>query len=154
MTDIDDLIVPIWKAFVWFEDGLANYLRSRGWPQLTRTQVLLLNILAAGICRPSDIARRLGVSRQAIHVTSRPLVDLGLIEVGDDRADGRSKIIAMCETGRLVQQDAADAMRLMLRELHARIGAAKVDRMTQAFAADWGAPLSWDGPRRVGLDLG
>ena len=51
-------------------------------------------------------------------------------------------------------EDAADAMQLMLRELHTPIGAANVDRTAQAFAADWGAPLSWDGPRRVGLDLG
>jgi DNA-binding MarR family transcriptional regulator len=144
MDSAESLIVPIWQAFVWLDESLQNYLRRRGWPGVTRPQSMVMTNVVAGVRRPSDIARNLGVSRQAIHVTIRQMVDLGLLELVDDSTDGRSKMVAIGGTGGLMRENAQEAMRLMTLELRRRIGDAGVDQLKQALSADWGAPLTWD----------
>jgi DNA-binding MarR family transcriptional regulator len=144
MDNADHLIVPIWQAFVWLDEGLQNYLRLCGWPEVTRPQSMVMTNVVAGVRRPSDIARNLGVSRQAIHVTIRQMIDLGLLELVDDAEDGRSKVVAIGSTGGLMRENAKEAMRLMTLELRRRIGDIKVDQLKNALSADWGAPITWE----------
>jgi DNA-binding MarR family transcriptional regulator len=143
MDSAEYLIVPIWQAFVWLDEGLQNYLRLRGWPQVTRPQSMVMNNVVAGVTRPSDIARNLGVSRQAIHVTLNQMVEIGLLELIDDPEDRRSKIVAISATGSMMRQSAQEAMRLLARQLRRRIGDAHVDSLKTILAADWGAPVEW-----------
>lgn len=143
MDSVEHLIVPIWQAFVWLDESLQNYLRRRGWPKVTRPQSMVMTNVVLGVTRPSDIARNLGVSRQAIHVTIGQMIDLGMLELVDDPHDRRSKIVAIATTGALMRQSAQEAMRLIGLELRRRIGDAKVDALSAALAADWGAPLAW-----------
>jgi DNA-binding MarR family transcriptional regulator len=104
---------------------------------------MVMTNVVAGVRRPSDIARNLGVSRQAIHVTLRQMVELGILELVDDPRDGRSKIVAIGETGGLMRENAKEAMRLMTLELRRRIGDAAVDHLKEALAADWAEPITW-----------
>lgn len=142
----DSLIVTTWQAFVWFDEGLQSYLRSRGWPEVTRPQSMVMINVVIGIRRPSDIARNLGVSRQAIHTTIGQMVELGMLELAPDPEDGRSKIVQIAGAGVGMRQHAQEAMRLMSLELAARVGEAKVRGLVEALAADWGRSLSWDRP--------
>ena len=144
MDSAEHLIVPIWQAFVWMDEGLQNYLRRCGWPEVTRPQSMVMTNVVAGVRRPSDIARNLGVSRQAVHVTIRQMIDLGLLELVDDSNDGRSKVVGIGATGGLMRQNAQEAMRLMTLELRRRLGDAAVDHLKAALGADWGSPLTWD----------
>jgi DNA-binding MarR family transcriptional regulator len=143
MDSAEYLIVPIWQAFVWLDEGLQNHLRLQGWPEVTRPQSMVMTNVVVGVTRPSDIARNLGVSRQAIHVTIRQMIELGMLELVDDPADRRSKIVAIAATGARMRESAQEAMRLLTLELRRRIGDARVDALKQALAADWGAPLAW-----------
>ena len=143
MDSAEYLIVPVWQAFVWLDEGLQNYLRLRGWPEVTRPQSMVMTNVVVGVTKPSDIARNLGVSRQAIHVTIRQMIDLGLLELVDDPEDRRSKIVAIGATGARMRESAQEAMRLLTLELRQRIGDAHVDALLKALAADWGAPLAW-----------
>src|SRR5271165_5815271 len=106
MDNAEHLIVPVWQAFVWLDESLQNYLRLRGWPEVTRPQSMVMTNVVAGVTKPSDIARNLGVSRQAIHVTIGQMIELGLIDLVDDPADRRSKIVAISATGALMRQSA------------------------------------------------
>jgi DNA-binding MarR family transcriptional regulator len=143
MDSPEHLIVPIWQAFVWLDEGLQNYLRLCGWPEVTRPQSMVMTNVVAGVRRPSDIARNLGVSRQAIHVTLRQMIDLGLLELVDDPDDKRSKMVAIGATGGLMRENAQEAMRLMTIELRRRIGAANLTQLQAALAADWAEPITW-----------
>jgi DNA-binding MarR family transcriptional regulator len=151
MDKVEHLIVPIWQAFVWLDDGLQSYLRKQGWPEVTRPQSMVMTNVIAGVRRPSDIARNLGVSRQAIHVTLRQMIDLGLLVLIDDPEDGRSKIVAIGDAGGLMRENAKDAMRLMTEELRRRIGDENVEQIKNVLLADWGASISWDEPDLRGL---
>jgi DNA-binding MarR family transcriptional regulator len=138
------LIVPLLQGFSWFDDGLQSYLQAKGWPHVTRPQSMVMVHVVRGLTRPSDIARNLGVSRQAIHTTINQMIDLGLIELDKDDGDGRSKRVVITPTGQEMRAVAQEAMTVISAALEARIGRAAVDALHDAFAADWGPPLSFE----------
>jgi DNA-binding MarR family transcriptional regulator len=134
------LILELFSAFIWFDEGLQGRLRAAGWPQVTRPQSMVMCALALGLHRPSDIARRLGVSRQAIHTTIGQLVDKGVLELVDDPADRRIKTVELSAQGEAMKRDAQAAMAVLVEALTRRIGARRVAALRQALLADWGEP--------------
>jgi DNA-binding MarR family transcriptional regulator len=138
------LILELLSAFYWFDEGLQNYLTAHGWPEVTRPQSMLMGSLAMGLHRPSDIARQQGVSRQAIHTTIGQLVDKGVLELVDDRADRRMKSVELTAKGEDMKRDAQTAMRMMVEELGRRIGPKKVAQLREATLSAWGEPMAFD----------
>jgi DNA-binding MarR family transcriptional regulator len=135
------LIVPILQAFVWFADGLENHLREEGWPDVTRPQLMVLMSVVLGVTRPSEIARLLGVSRQAVHTTLTAMVDLGFLRLTADPDDRRSKVVEISGKGVRIRDLARAATEVMVKTLAERIGPGKVAGLRAALAADWGPPL-------------
>ena len=86
------LIVSLLQGFYWFDSGLQSFLRSRGWPTLTHSQSMVMMNIVTGATRPVEIARNLGISRQAVHVTLAQIAELGMIRLQDDPTDRRTKI--------------------------------------------------------------
>jgi DNA-binding MarR family transcriptional regulator len=142
MESADYLIIPMLQGFIWFDEGLQNYLRLQGWPSVTRPQSMVMATVILGVTRPSDIARHLGVSRQAVHTTINGMVEIGLVELADDPVDGRSKIVVISEQGAKMREHAKQAVRLMSAELTRRIGADRLAGLHAALAADWGEPMT------------
>lgn len=142
MIGADTLIIPLLQAFFWFDDGLQSYLQSRGWSHVTRSQSMVMANVVIGVHSPSDIARNLGISRQAVHTTINQMIDLGMLELRDDHNDRRAKIVALSETGVRMRHDADAVMVELANELRRRIGARNVDNLIKAFSADWGAPVT------------
>lgn len=140
------LIVPMLRGFFWFDEGLQNYLRQRGWPTVTRPQSMVMINVALGVTRPSDIARALGITRQAVHSTINGMVEIGLLELVDDPQDKRSKVVVISERGAKMREHAREAASLMSQELARRIGADRMDALREALAADWGPPMARFGP--------
>jgi DNA-binding MarR family transcriptional regulator len=134
------LILELFSAFVWFDEGLQARLRAAGWPEVTRPQSMLMCCLAMGVHRPSDIARRVGVSRQAIHTTIGQLVDKGVLELVADPADRRIKTVELSPRGEAMKRDAQAAMTVMVAALTCRLGARRVAALREALLADWGDP--------------
>lgn len=140
MNSTDYLIVPLLQAFCWFDDGLQAHLQAKGWGQVTRPQSMVMVNFVTGVLRPSDIARNLGISRQAIHSTIAQMVDMGMLELKDDPADGRSKVIAITPKGVAMRADANEAVQALTAELGRRIGKAHVAALAAALSCDWGMP--------------
>jgi DNA-binding MarR family transcriptional regulator len=144
MQAAESLIVPLLQAFFWFDDGLQSFLQARGWDQVTRPQSMVMANVVIGVHKPSDIARNLGISRQAVHTTINQMVEMGMLELRDDINDRRAKIVAVSEKGREMGRDADLAMAAMSAELRRRIGTKNVDNLIKAFGAEWGqAMTSW-----------
>jgi DNA-binding MarR family transcriptional regulator len=141
------LIVPMFQGFIWFDEGLQNYLRLKGWPTVTRPQSMVMLGVVLGVTRPSDIARMLGVSRQAVHITLNGMVEIGLLELADDPDDRRSKIVVISRQGQAMREHAREATILMTDELAHRIGPEALEALRAAMAADWGPPMD-----RFGLE--
>lgn len=135
------LIVSMLQAFTWLDESLRNYLREQGWQSVTRPQAMVMMAVVRGVRRPSEIARILGVSRQAVHTTIIGMARLGLLELASDPDDGRSKIVVITEHGRGVSEHARAATQAMAKELEHRIGLSNLEALLRALAADWGPPM-------------
>lgn len=147
MQEIRFLIVPLLQGFFWFDDGLQALLQKKGWGHVTRPQSMVMINILSGIVRPSDIARNLGISRQAVHATINQMVEIGMLEMRDDPEDGRSKRVALSGMGAAMRKDANAAVEALTAELARRIGKANIAALSRAFAADWGDPPR--GPDRI-----
>ena len=147
--DIRHLLLSLLQGFYWFDEGLQNYLQARGWPAVTRPQSMVMANIVLGVRRPSEIARRLGVSRQAIHATLNQMVELGMVALVDDPTNGRVKEVTVTPQGERMRLDAQRAMVIMGDELGRRLGKAQLLKTAQLLHEDWGEPMSFD-PAEVG----
>ena len=136
------LIGPLLRGFQWFDEGLQNYFRATGKPQLSRPQSMIMIHVIRGTTRPSDIARELGISRQAIHSTLAEMVEMDMLEMSDDPEDRRNKIVKLSAIGQRRRQRAEEAIEILTEELTRRIGKRNVDNLFAAFGQSWGQPVS------------
>lgn len=85
------LLFQLLQAYYWFDDALQASVRDAGGPNLPRLQSMVLANVAAGVGRPSQIARNLGVSRQALNHLLGELKRKELVELVPDEKDLRAK---------------------------------------------------------------
>ena len=88
------------NAFRWVDTLFESRMHARGWKHLPRSNSLVLPHLMSGGIRPADIAKKAGVTRQAIHQVVEDLEILGLIEMQADPKDRRSKLVVITSRGR------------------------------------------------------
>ena len=80
---------------------LVVELESRGWPDLRSSQAnLLLNVDRRAGTRLTELARRLGVTKQAVMVVVDELESDGLVRRVPDPEDGRAKTVRLTARGR------------------------------------------------------
>lgn len=128
------------QGFRWFHDGLLIALHTSGWPAITPGQSLLFPQLDPDGTTQSELARRLGVSRQAVHQLVSELVSMGLLEVVQDPSSQRSKLVRLTDSGRDSVKTALATFEVIEERLSARIGDRHVRALRGALEADWGAP--------------
>lgn len=138
------LIVSLLQGFYWFDSGLQSFLRSRGWQTLTHSQSMVMMSITIGLTRPVEIARNLGISRQAVHVTLSQIAELGMIRFAADPTDKRTKIVVLTEVGEPMRRDAQTAVTIMTKRLTERIGQAQLSGLIAACGLDWGDPIDFE----------
>lgn len=137
------VLLNLLTGFYWFDEGLRSYIQARGWPEVTRPQSMVMANLVMGVRYPSEIARRLGVSRQAIHATLKSMIGMGMVELADDPENMRVKVVVFTPMGEAMRRDAQQAMKIMVDTLAGRIGTDAFDKAASMLALDWGRPMSF-----------
>lgn len=127
-------------GFRWIDHGLVESLNVTLGLELTSAQSLLFADLPLAGVRQSDLARSLGVSRQAVNELVRGLERQQLVEVVADPADGRSKLVRPTARGRESIRMALQTFTELENELRSRIGDRSVDQLRRALSAGWGDP--------------
>ncbi|RYD45311.1 MAG: MarR family transcriptional regulator [Sphingomonadales bacterium] len=134
----NQLIIALFQRFCWLDEGLQARLHDHGWPDVNRPQSMVMTNIVSGIVRPSDIARNLGVSRQAIHSTINQMVKLGIVRMEVDPADRRHMIVSLTDLGSRMRKDAQRSMDALTAQIAAVLGQDKFDALLAALEADWG----------------
>ncbi|WP_260582937.1 MarR family winged helix-turn-helix transcriptional regulator [Sphingopyxis sp. PET50] len=134
----NELIIALFQRFCWLDEGLQARLHDRGWPDVSRPQSMIMTNIVSGIVRPSDIARNIGVSRQAIHNTIGQMVKLGIVQLEPDPDDRRHMIVALTDLGARMRKDAQRAMDALTAQIADVLGQDKFDTLLAALEADWG----------------
>ncbi len=133
------LIIPLLQGFEWFDEGLQRSMRARGWPTLTRPESMIMIHVIQDMIRPSEIARSLGLTRQAVHRTIGQVCEKGLFEMKPDPTDGRGSIIVLTLQGEAMRHDAQNIVGAIHKVLEKRLGAKAFRDLVNLLESDWGA---------------
>lgn len=115
----------------------ANSGRASGLP---RSHSLVFAHLDADGTRPAEIARRAGISRQAVGQTVAQMKSLGLVKLAPDPTNRRARLVQPTAKGRKALERTGTGSAAAEKVLSRRIGAARVKSLREALEADWGAP--------------
>lgn len=137
------LIAHALKAFYWLDEGLQTYLRSKGWPSVSRSQSMIMINIILGIHQPSAMARNLGISRQAVFQALGEMEKMDLIEIHPNEKDKRSRHVKISASANQIQVDSKQALELMEQELIRRIGKKSVEDLKRSLARDWGPEMTF-----------
>ena len=132
------LMVNLLSAVYWFDDALQAGLEARGWPKVTRVQSLILANIAAGVNRGAQLARNLGVTRQAMSQTLADMEARGLVVTRQDPDDKRARLVGFSERSAPIRDDAVATLQVIEATLGSRIGTRQLDAFKDVAAADWG----------------
>lgn len=122
----------------WMSQHVLALMRQRGL-ELNPSEFAFLANLDCGETHASSVARRMGISRQAVYRTTRLLKDRGLLDLVDDPERRNQKIVVMTEPGMRVVTAARTCLAEAEAELVRRIGAARVAALTEALSMPWDA---------------
>lgn len=123
----------------WLDDGLQAYMKTHAGLTLPRAQSMAMVYLTEGVDRPSDLAAKLRVSKQAAQQVLKELQHKGIIEVHPDPDNGRQKLISLTDYGRELRSIAHRGLSELETELCRRIGTRRVAGLRDALAEDWGS---------------
>src|SRR3546814_14977977 len=88
----ESIFAGLMNAVNWFDEAFQNSLEAAGYARTTRVESFVIVNIAAGRQRPADIARNLGVSRQAISQILKAFAQRGWIETLPDPKHGNAQI--------------------------------------------------------------
>jgi DNA-binding MarR family transcriptional regulator len=107
---------------------------------LARSHSLVFSHLDAEGTRPAEIARRAGISRQAVGQTVAQMRELGLVKLAPDPTNRRARLVQPTAKGRKALERSSTGSAAAEKILSRRIGAARVKSLRDALEQDWGAP--------------
>ncbi|MCG7205467.1 MarR family winged helix-turn-helix transcriptional regulator [Streptomyces arenae] len=134
------------EAKRWFDDALLASMEAAGEQAVTVAQAAVFATLDEQGTTISELARRMGVTRQTVHQAVHGLIGMGLLEQIPDPASARSRLIRPTGEGVRVHHRAQAALAVIEGVLAERIGTAAVGALRQALAAPWGEPPLVEAP--------
>jgi DNA-binding MarR family transcriptional regulator len=140
-TATEVLMRSLLRAYYWMDESMQNGLIQAGLAPRTRTQTMILVNISNGVMRAAELARILGVSRQAIQQQINELESEDLVIQVPDPDDRRAHRILFSEKGAYFMQIALGGLRNAEQLLSDRIGSEALGNMKQALTADWGPVL-------------
>lgn len=129
------------RAYYWMDESLQNGLQQAGYAPRTRTQTMILINISDGITRAAELARVLGVSRQAIQQQINELEREQLVTQIPDPNDRRANRIVFSEKGAELINAALATLRQAEQALAMRLGYETVSNIRRGLMADWGAVI-------------
>jgi len=127
------------RAYYWMDESMQNGLIQAGFRPRTRTQTMILVNVSNGVTRAAELARVLGVSRQAIQQQINELETEDLVTQIPDPEDRRANRIVFSERGARFMNAALEALRQAEQVLASRLGQDSLRLLRNTLASDWGA---------------
>jgi DNA-binding MarR family transcriptional regulator len=133
-----DLAALLARRERWLRLEIQSRIGDPGAPQPTRAQLTLLRAAReAGIVRPADLARGLGVTAQTVNQLVAELLDLRAVDLVPDPTDGRAKRLQVSAGGRAVLDAAEHRLAELEQELAERLGSRTLEALAVALRAEW-----------------
>ncbi|MFI0975706.1 MarR family winged helix-turn-helix transcriptional regulator [Streptomyces sp. NPDC021093] len=124
----------------WFEEGLLVALEEAGVAPVSPAQLQLFAVLDENGTTVSELARRMGVTRQTAHQAVHGLIAAGLLEQLPDPASARQRLVRRTEEGERTHRRAEAVLARLEDRLAERIGRDAVGALRTALEMPWGRP--------------
>lgn len=134
------LLSLLTKRINWFHDAFQQALQANDAPRLTRAEALVAANMAAGETKASNIARNLGVSRQAISQILADLSQRDIIVVTENPGDRRSRVASLKTEPDDEGETCGRIFKLLEAELEGRLGSRRMKALWEALEGEWGEP--------------
>lgn len=111
------------KAARLFNERALALVRERSWREIRPAHTSLFPHIDLEGTRITEIARRVGISKQAVGQLVDELEEMGAVERVPDPEDGRAKLVRFAQTnGRSVIFDGLEMLRELESDLAEKIG--------------------------------
>ena len=127
----DNILSLLLNAYYQLDNELQDSLSKKGWQHFSHSQSMIFLNMAEGRDRAVDIAKHMGISKQAINRTIKDLVESGMIKLIPDTKDKRSKRIVLTERGALITRDATSGLEELENRLAEALGTKKTVQLKQ-----------------------
>jgi DNA-binding MarR family transcriptional regulator len=117
-------------AFAALIEDLHARLASRGWPAMRPAYgYVLVSAQSPEPCRVTDLARVLGVTKQAASQVVDAMAELDYVRREPDPSDARARVVVLTARGRRLLAVVEEVYRELEGEWAALIGVAAVERL-------------------------
>lgn len=121
----------------WFEQRVLEEAAQNGYGFVTPAMHRMFAHLGRQAVSLSELARRLAVTRQALHQTATEALALGLVEMIDCDSDRRLKLVRFSDKGLRMSATAAHVLERLEDELAQRIGPKDLATLRRILQKDW-----------------
>ncbi|UCE31260.1 MAG: MarR family transcriptional regulator [Burkholderiales bacterium] len=128
----------------WFAREIMRGVRRSDYAFITPAQSRLLAHMGGKPMSMAEIARRLAISRQAVHKTVAELVRRGILQVVVDPERGNQKLVVYTQRGRAVNRIGAEIIESIEAGIAERLGAEGLAELKRLLSSDWGEDGSAD----------
>ncbi len=117
-------------------------LNAAGFDGLLMPHIAVLQFPGPDGVRPSTLAERAGMSKQAMNQLLRSLEDLGYIVRSDAPDEGRARMIRFTKRGRAAYSRIHEILRDIEREWSAELGPRDFAQLKELLFRVWESPLT------------
>lgn len=125
------------------EVAQAEVNRQAGRRLLTPALVRLLPHLSREGIRPTELARRVDVSKQAVGQALSDLSALRLVELVPDPSDGRARLVRLTTAGAAAYDHGHRVLAFYAAALASRLGRARLETLTSGLTEVLGVLQRW-----------
>jgi DNA-binding MarR family transcriptional regulator len=126
----------------WMEAQLHAGADAEGYGYVTPAMSRMFGLMGKAPVSLSALARRLIVSRQAVHQMANEAVRHGLIELVDSPTNKRVRLVRFTPKGEAMFACGTRTLERIEQELVERIGAEDVETLRRILAKDWDGPVT------------
>ncbi len=117
-----------------FSARAAALLQERGYPEVALRHIDLLPHIDVGGTRSTELAGRVGMSKQGMGKLVAELEGLGLVERVPDPADGRAMLVRFTDAGMQLLSVAVEVVQALEEEYRAVLGDADLHTLKTSLA--------------------
>jgi DNA-binding MarR family transcriptional regulator len=123
---------------IWLLDNRLQQKRlSTSYKTLTEAEARILAVLRGEELTISEIARKLAVSRQAVHKTISNLVKRQLLKLHRTEGNSRDKRIIFTQAGEKMKNEAAKTLQELEKEVETAIGSRNLQLLKSLLGKKW-----------------
>lgn len=121
----------------WFAQEIMKAVQTSEFAFITPAQSRLLALMGGKPASLSELARRLAISRQAVHKTVAELRRRGILELHGDPERGNAKLVLYTAKGKELNRGGARIIEQIETRISQRIGADALADLKRLLAAAW-----------------